>query len=633
MSIWSVLGLAPVRDTAAIKKAYALKLRTTRPDDDAAAYQQLRESFDAAMAYAKAAPSAMQADTQWHDAWAQPVEEGIPAAAGEANWQDTPPAGAAAPAEPQWHAASAPPPVPAIDPHDLVNATRKLWKDHGEAMLIAYWPQLRSVLHELSLMQTFACSTAFAKMILEEPDLPLEMVDLLTLFFGWGSDYKRMPDLAGHDAVQFRRRLQLVEQQLAQRQRQKELKEEQDRVRADHMAEQLARRQRQQELKEEQDRIKAARQLKRQRQQELQEERDRLEAAARERERVRQQAMDARRRFGHLLPFARMLITAGPRTSTLYAMLMGPILGQQWSRLDQQQRALLGIEDPSFYGGLDICKEAMSLRGLLGLVLLPLAFGLHASPGSLSLFFMLPVLGLLACVWLPVYTWQESARARLWHKVFASQWLRGSRIGTWFSPQSWVVSSTLALLLCLAVAPSLTAAGWRYWPGQGMAAIVLLACQWLAPPDRQHETPELIVPVLIFCLAACQAMGVTDVLTQLSLSAFWLAISYPAIGSGWRRALWAARALALVAVASYWSGKASGGVALGLLVPWLVFIFARRQSSGFVIATLAIAWLSQPFDNPALLGLWTGALVIAGAYLFALMRKTAGRIAVRFQPD
>ncbi len=275
----------------------------------------------------------------------------------------------------------------------------------------------------------------------------------------------------------------------------------------------------------------------------------------------------------------------------------------------------------------------MSLRNLLGLVLLPLAFGLHANPGSLSIFFMLPVLCLLACAWLPVYALQENLRARLFAKAMARPVLRDSHIGFLLSPQSWVVSSTLCLLLCLFAMPSLTAAGWHYTASQATGVIMLLACQWLVPPDRQHATPELIVPALIFCLAACRAMGVTDVLAQLSLSACWLAISYPTASSNWGGALWPARALALIAVLTYWGGNAPGGVALGLLVPWLVFIFGRRQCSGFVIATLAVAWLSLPFDNSALLGLWSGALVVAGAYLFVLMRKAADRIAARFQPD
>ena len=45
MSAWDILGLAPTQDVRAIKRAYAAKLKTTRPDDDAQAYQDLREAY------------------------------------------------------------------------------------------------------------------------------------------------------------------------------------------------------------------------------------------------------------------------------------------------------------------------------------------------------------------------------------------------------------------------------------------------------------------------------------------------------------------------------------------------------------------------------------------------------------
>ena len=52
MDCWQILGIEPTNDERAIKRAYAKQLKTTRPDDDAAAYQQLREAFDYALAIA-----------------------------------------------------------------------------------------------------------------------------------------------------------------------------------------------------------------------------------------------------------------------------------------------------------------------------------------------------------------------------------------------------------------------------------------------------------------------------------------------------------------------------------------------------------------------------------------------------
>ncbi|MEA5125804.1 J domain-containing protein [Xanthomonas floridensis] len=53
---WAVeaLGLTHDADARAIKRAYAVRLKTTRPDDDPAAFQQLHETYQAALAWAAA---------------------------------------------------------------------------------------------------------------------------------------------------------------------------------------------------------------------------------------------------------------------------------------------------------------------------------------------------------------------------------------------------------------------------------------------------------------------------------------------------------------------------------------------------------------------------------------------------
>jgi hypothetical protein len=47
------LGLDQSADERAVRQAYAKRLRTTRPDDDPAGYQKLRETYDAALAYVR----------------------------------------------------------------------------------------------------------------------------------------------------------------------------------------------------------------------------------------------------------------------------------------------------------------------------------------------------------------------------------------------------------------------------------------------------------------------------------------------------------------------------------------------------------------------------------------------------
>lgn len=43
---WALLGIEPTTELAVIKKAYALRLKVTRPDDDADAYQALRGAYE-----------------------------------------------------------------------------------------------------------------------------------------------------------------------------------------------------------------------------------------------------------------------------------------------------------------------------------------------------------------------------------------------------------------------------------------------------------------------------------------------------------------------------------------------------------------------------------------------------------
>jgi len=52
-NIWELLGIEATGDLKAIKKAYAARLKRTRPDDDADAYQTLRQAYEAALAQAR----------------------------------------------------------------------------------------------------------------------------------------------------------------------------------------------------------------------------------------------------------------------------------------------------------------------------------------------------------------------------------------------------------------------------------------------------------------------------------------------------------------------------------------------------------------------------------------------------
>jgi hypothetical protein len=109
MSPWDVLGVGPTTDVRAILRAYAERLRTTRPEDDPVGFQRLVEARAFALAWrpAPAAEDGEQADANHGDA---PPEAGRDAAAQDA----TPGSGARPP--PRWRAPASTPSPP--DRHD-----------------------------------------------------------------------------------------------------------------------------------------------------------------------------------------------------------------------------------------------------------------------------------------------------------------------------------------------------------------------------------------------------------------------------------------------------------------------------------------------------------------------------------
>jgi hypothetical protein len=71
VTIWQRLGIELTSDLATIKRAYALRLKVTRPDDDAAAYQALREAYEMAQGFARRhvpVQGASAAQSEWHEA-------------------------------------------------------------------------------------------------------------------------------------------------------------------------------------------------------------------------------------------------------------------------------------------------------------------------------------------------------------------------------------------------------------------------------------------------------------------------------------------------------------------------------------------------------------------------------------
>ncbi|MES2317250.1 MAG: J domain-containing protein [Pseudomonadota bacterium] len=89
MNAWTILGIRATTDEREIKRAYAGKLKTTRPEDDPLAFQALRDAYEAALRLARYAaqhgdyeeedqPPAYTAAYEW-DPEQEPGPDSVPA--------------------------------------------------------------------------------------------------------------------------------------------------------------------------------------------------------------------------------------------------------------------------------------------------------------------------------------------------------------------------------------------------------------------------------------------------------------------------------------------------------------------------------------------------------------------------
>jgi hypothetical protein len=182
--VWSELGIAPTQDLQAIRKAYALRLRVTRPDDDAQAYQRLRAAYEWAQQWARRSRAPLEAD----EAEYEPEVFEQPAAAEAAEVADAEVA-------------------TVVDRQDLLGWIERLRTSMSSQ---AAWDEIRPQLFALPLHLQAEASVRFADLVIGAPQLPVSVVEALETHFAWRDDFRVAQQLgvqrahALHDVLELR---------------------------------------------------------------------------------------------------------------------------------------------------------------------------------------------------------------------------------------------------------------------------------------------------------------------------------------------------------------------------------------------------------------------------------------------
>lgn len=175
--IWARLGLdEPTADLKVIKRAYAARLKQTRPDDDAEAYQALRQAYEWAQEWVRweaertaAGPAPEPASEAVPEPSPEPVPERAPESADAGHL-------AVAPAGPS--------------PEQLVERAHQVWTQQGDEALLAHWPELQVGLEALPLIALPEASARLAELVIHVHGLPDGFVLALDRHFGWREDFR-----------------------------------------------------------------------------------------------------------------------------------------------------------------------------------------------------------------------------------------------------------------------------------------------------------------------------------------------------------------------------------------------------------------------------------------------------------
>ncbi len=572
MNCWEILALAPTGDVAAIKRAYAAKLKVNRPDDDAQAYQRLRDAYQLALDLAKRGEVDARAG-ELADAKPDPMVARPPAAVPE---RDAP--------------LGETPVLPEVtlplgrSVAQLVEQVLDVWRKQGGDALVNDWPRLQSALFASPLADADQLASAFADLVIGHRSLPALFVDHLRTHFNWQSDFRwqRLFGLARMSKLNAR----LEFAQLAAKAK-REFQSEQARWSVDaNLAKSVA-----EQLRTEAD------------------------------QRHEQEAL---KQYGHHGPFADFSDHVDAPDLGWLAFMLGPKFARDWLALDREQRSLLKITDPVYASCRETLRKACAIRVGVTIVLALLALGVQLLSKQPLPWVALAVLsGVAVCHCLPIGTLMERLRVLIYPERFVQFWVNPAMTDRRYSRLFSVYYAAMAVVVCL-VGQGKTHVN---SPGNGptfywLVYFFLAAC-WILAPDRKRPALAMAPPIFLVCFLIVQMEFRWAFIPALAAAACWQAIAYACAcrkGMYFISSLWV---IGLVCVFFGFESLTLFWLALGL--PWFLYELTDIESEAFAMATIGLAILSMPDGWRDMPSAWIGMLCLVLAQASYLMRVFAHR--------